>query len=186
VTAEAPTSQRHWTVAVAALVAVVLALVAASAWSAATRTRHVTTVVQRTAPAAAIAVADCPAEALCDSSAHARSQVVDRVRTEFGAVTIVSSEAIVASDSGKPYREFVQALTSSGVEVDVTTRCVVGGATPASSQPSAIPARGPAELAVVVALAQNCSVAVVVIVPAGVPVPWPQALALAHSPDLQL
>jgi hypothetical protein len=170
----------------ACAVSILLAVASLSWWYAASRERLV--VSERTVHAAPtpIAVSDCPPSATCRPDGTVRPVVLALVRARFGPDSITGSSAVMNLQSGARYEEFIQARIAPGVEVQVTTRCVIGGSTPTSIAPSSVPSNGPASLVAVVAGRGGCSAAVAMQVSSGTAVPWTRASDLVNSPSLQL
>ena len=167
-------------------VSVLVAAGSLCSWYSASRTRDVVSVRTVNAPATTVAVSDCPPRAACRPDGTVRPEVLALVRARFGPHSIVGSSALVDRRSGIRYRELIQVHVAPGVDAQVTTRCVTGGSTPASSAPSSVPANGPATLVAVVAGRGGCSAAVSMQVRDRTAVPWTSATQLVNTPSLQL
>jgi hypothetical protein len=179
--------QRPRTVLVAACsVSILLAVASLSWWYAASRARDVVSLHSVHGAATPVAVSDCPPTVACQLEGTVRPAVLALVRARLGPHSVIGSSAVVDVRSGQRYEELVRARVAPGVEVQVTTRCVSGSATPVSRAPSSIPAKGPASLAAVVAGRGGCSAAVTMQVSKGIAVPWTGAAGLVEEPRLQL
>jgi hypothetical protein len=165
----------------------ILLAVASLSWSyAASRARDVVSLRSVRGAATPVAVSDCPPTVACQLDGTVRPAVLALVRAHLGPDSVIGSSAVVDLRSGQRYEELVRARVQPGVEVQVTTRCVSGSATPAPSAPSSVSAKGPASLAAVVAGRGGCSAAVTMQVSNGIAVPWTRAAGLVDEPSLQL
>lgn len=162
-----------------------LALVASLAGFAEHSIIRARTVTQLVAVPLHPAAGDCPTAVVCSAGAP-RARVLAAMQQSFPRGRPVDASAIVQSDTGHPYREDVRRLTATGVAVEETARCLAGGAPVAARSPGSTASLGPTTIVIVVPGATGCSVAVIVTVPAGVPVPLSQARVLADDPNLQL
>jgi hypothetical protein len=172
----------------AVAVAVLLA-VACVAWSiAAARPRQVVLHRQTHAAPIVVSASGCPVSVSCNPNGSIRPSVLALVRATFGPLVTLTSSAVVDSSSGRPYEETVSARTAHGIEIAISTRCVVGGAGVPATLPAAIPTIGPADLSAVVPGAGGCSAGVAVHADAGAAVGevWSHALVLVRAPELQL
>jgi hypothetical protein len=173
----------------AAVAIAVLVAVACVAWSiAAARPRQEVLRRQTHAAPTRVSASGCPISVSCNPNGPIRPAVLALVRAAFGPLATVTSSAVVDRSSGRTYEETISARTADGVDVAVSTRCVIGGAGVPSTFPAAVPTIGPADLSAVVPGAAGCSAGVAVHAEAGAAVGhvWNHALALVRAPALQL
>ena len=182
---EPATLARHYRRPVIVFVVGVLLAASTLVWrDHARRPRYVVTVQKQAAPPYVVLAGDCPANDQCQTTG-ARSSTVRLVVAAFpGLPTDLPHAAL--RDQVSVYRETIDVSTASGVRVREVARCVEHGSAARAAQSTSVPSTGPATVFVVVPGRSGCSVAVVLRVPAGVPVPWTAATALAHRSELQL
>jgi hypothetical protein len=118
------------------------------------------------------------------SAAAVRATSVAAVQRRFPGATAVNSYGL--SNNGRLETEFLQVRTSAAVLVSVHSRCGGGAGAVPDRHYGSTGSTGPAHEVFVIGGPEGCSVAVTIVVPAGVGVPAGAARALAHDAVLMV